>query len=61
MQVVLVQRSGTAQLLEGTLLGSSDVLGLDHVAADGGHLLGRAGFAIVQTEAEANDVAFVRR
>lgn len=58
--MVLIQRTGTAQLLEGTLLGSSDVFGLDHVAADGGHLVGRAGFAIVQTESEADDVAFVR-
>ena len=58
---MLIQRTGTAQLLEGTLLGSSDVLGLDHVAADGGHLIGRAGFAIVKTKSEANNVAFVRR
>ena len=58
---MLIQRTGTAQLLEGTLLGSSDVLGLDHVAADGGHLIGRAAFAIVKAKSEANDVAFVRR
>lgn len=59
--MVLVQRTRTAQLLQGTLLGSSDMVGLDHVAADGGHLVGRADFAIVQTEAEADDVSFVRR
>ena len=59
--MVLIQRTRTAQLLEGPLLGSSDVLGFDHVAADGGHLVGRAGLAVVQTKAEADDVAFVRR
>ena len=60
-QMVLIQRTGAAQLLEGALLGPPDVIRLDHVAADGGDLLGCFGLAVVQAEAEADDVALVRR
>ena len=61
LQMVLIQRTGAAQLLEGALLGPADVIRLDHVAADGGHLLCRAGLAVIQAEAEADDIALVRR